>query len=181
MPGRRAPANDITSNALKLKGEHEMLNVVALLGRLTADPELKTTTNGNIVTTFTLAVNRSFVGQNGERQADFIDIVAWRATAEFVTKYFKKGQMMALQGSLQTRTYEDKQGNKRKVTEVVADSVHFCTPKSTGSDAAAVPPPTAPVTGSQNTGTQTTLRSASFSQGSAADFAMVDDSEDLPF
>jgi single-strand DNA-binding protein len=164
------------------KGEYEMLNVVALLGRLTADPELKTTTNGNMVTTFTLAVNRSFVGQNGERQADFIDIVAWRATAEFVTKYFKKGQMMALQGSLQTRTYEDKQGNKRKVTEVVADNVHFCTPRSTGSDAATVTPPAAvPVTGSQNTGTQTTLRSASFSQGSAEDFAVVDDSEDLPF
>ena len=157
-----------------------MLNVVALLGRLTADPELKTTTNGNMVTTFTLAVNRSFVGQNGERQADFIDVVAWRATAEFVTKYFKKGQMMALQGSLQTRTYEDKQGNKRKVTEVVAESVHFCTPKNTGSDAPTVNPPAA-VTASQNTGTQTTLRSASFSQGSVVDFAMVDDSEDLPF
>ena len=159
-----------------------MLNVVALLGRLTADPELKTTTNGNMVTTFTLAVNRSFVGQNGERQADFIDIVAWRATAEFVTKYFKKGQMMALQGSLQTRTYEDKQGNKRKVTEVVADNVHFCTPKSAGSDAATVPQPAAaPVTGNQNAGTQTTLRSASFSQGAAEDFAVVTDNEDLPF
>ena len=155
-----------------------MLNVVALLGRLTADPELKTTTNGNMVTTFTLAVNRSFVGQNGERQADFIDVVAWRATAEFVTKYFKKGQMMALQGSLQTRTYEDKQGNKRKVTEVVADSVHFCTPKSTGSDAATV---STPATGNQNAGTQTTLRSASFSQGAAEDFALVTDNEDLPF
>lgn len=159
-----------------------MLNAVALLGRLTADPELKTTTNGNMVTAFTLAVNRSFVGQNGERQADFIDIVAWRATAEFVTKYFKKGQMMALQGSLQTRTYEDKQGNKRKVTEVVADNVHFCTPKSTGSDAVTVPQPAAaPVTSSQNIGTQTTLRSASFSQGSVEDFAVVTDNEDLPF
>ena len=158
-----------------------MFNKAILIGRLTADPELKTTTNGTAVTTFTLAVNRSFVGQNGERQADFIDIVAWRATAEFVTKYFKKGQMMALQGSLQTRTYEDKQGNKRKVTEVVADNVHFCTPKSTGSDAATVPPPAAPVTGSQNAGTQTTLRSASFSQGAAEDFAVVTDNEDLPF
>jgi len=82
--------------AFFLKGENEMLNVIALLGRLTADPELKTTANGNMVTAFTLAVNRNFTGQNGERQADFIDIVAWRATAEFVTKYFKKGQMMAL-------------------------------------------------------------------------------------
>ena len=161
-----------------------MLNVVALLGRLTADPELKTTTNGTAVTTFALAVNRSFVGQNGERQADFIDVVAWRTTAEFVTKYFKKGQMMALQGSLQTRTYEDAQGNKRKVTQVVAESVYFCASKSTGADAATVNPPAAapkPVSGSQNAGTQTTLRSASFSQGAAADFAMVDDSEDLPF
>ena len=158
-----------------------MLNVVTLLGRLTADPELKTTTNGTAVTTFTLAVNRNFVGQNGERQADFIDIVAWRTTAEFVTKYFKKGQMMALQGSLQTRTYEDAQGNKRKVTEGVADSVYFCTPKSNGADAATVAPPAAAKGPAQNAGTQTTLRSASFSQGAAADFAVVDDSEDLPF
>ena len=158
-----------------------MLNVVALLGRLTADPELRKTPNGVSITTFTLAVNRSYVKQGGERQTDFIDIVAWRTTAEFITKYFKKGQMMALQGSLQTRTYEDKQGNKRKVTEVVADNVHFCTPKSTGSDTAAVPPPVAAVTGNQNAGTQTTLRSASFSQGAAEDFAVVTDNEDLPF
>ncbi len=164
-----------------------MLNVVTLLGRLTADPELKTTTNGNMVTTFTLAVNRNFVGQNGERQADFIDIVAWRTTAEFVTKYFKKGQMMALQGSLQTRTYEDDQGKKRKVTQAVAESVYFCTSKSTGADAATVTPPAAAATApanrtpAQNTGTQTTLRGAVAETQPPEEFVIVGDGEDLPF
>ena len=81
-----------------------MLNVVALLGRLTADPELRKTPNGVSVTTFTVAVNRSYVKQGGERQTDFIDVVAWRSTAEFITKYFKKGQMIAVQGSIQTRS-----------------------------------------------------------------------------
>ncbi|MDD3204018.1 MAG: single-stranded DNA-binding protein, partial [Pygmaiobacter massiliensis] len=82
-----------------------MLNVVALLGRLVADPELRRTPNGVSVTTFTIAVDRSFVKSGAERQTDFIDIVAWRNTAEFVCKYFQKGSMMAVQGSIQTRTY----------------------------------------------------------------------------
>jgi single-strand DNA-binding protein len=173
--------------AFFLKGENEMLNVVALLGRLTADPELKTTTNGTAVTTFALAVNRSFVGQNGERQADFIDVVAWRTTAEFVTKYFKKGQMMALQGSLQTRTYEDAQGNKRKVTQVVAESVYFCASKSTGVDTATVTPPaaaaTAPTTrtSAPSASTQTTLRGAVAEAQPPEEFVIVGDGEALPF
>ena len=103
-----------------------MLNVVALMGRLTADPELRYTQGSNIpVTTFTLAVDRSYVKQGTERQADFIDIVAWRSTAEFVSRYFRKGQLVAVQGSIQTRSYEDKQGIKRKAFEIVDDSVHF--------------------------------------------------------
>ena len=107
-----------------------MLNVVALMGRLTADPELRYTQGSNIpVTTFTLAVDRSYVKQGTERQADFIDIVAWRSTAEFVSRYFRKGQLVAVQGSIQTRSYEDKQGIKRKAFEIVADSVHFAEPK----------------------------------------------------
>lgn len=103
-----------------------MLNVVALLGRLTADPELRRTPSGVSVTTFTVAVNRSYVKQGGERQTDFIDVVAWRNTAEFISKYFRKGQMIAVQGSIQTRSYEDKQGNKRKAVEIVAKEASFC-------------------------------------------------------
>ena len=152
-----------------------MLNVVALLGRLTADPELRKTPNGVSVTTFTVVVNRSYVKQGGERQTDFIDVVAWRSTAEFITKYFKKGQMIAVQGSIQTRSYEDKQGNKRKAVEISADNVYFADSKGSSQggqhnnsygapDYSSAPAPAAP----------------SFSQGSADDFAVVGDNEDLP-
>lgn len=106
-----------------------MLNVVALMGRLVADPELRTTGNGTSVTSFTLAVERSYAPTGQDRQADFIDIVAWRSTADFVCKYFRKGQLIAVQGSIQTRSYTDKDGNKRKAFEVVADNVHFAEPK----------------------------------------------------
>ena len=102
-----------------------MLNKAILMGRLTADPELRHTPNGIAVTSFTLAVNRRFVGQGQERQADFIDIVAWRNTAEFVTRYLKKGSQVAVVGSIQTRTYQDKNNHSRKAFEVVADEVHF--------------------------------------------------------
>ena len=103
-----------------------MLNCAAIMGRLVADPELRSTGTGVSVTSFTIAVDKSYVRQGEERQADFIDVVAWRPTAEFVCKYFHKGSMIAVQGSIQTRNYEDKNGNKRKSTEVVADNVSFC-------------------------------------------------------
>jgi single-strand DNA-binding protein len=103
-----------------------MINNVVLMGRLCADPELKTTQSGLSVTSFTIAVDREFVKQGDDKQTDFIDIVAWRQTAEFVTKYFTKGSMIAITGSIQTRNYEDKQGNKRKADEVVAREVSFC-------------------------------------------------------
>ena len=106
------------------------MNVAILMGRLTADPELKHTPNNVAVTSFTIAVARSYAKAGEARQTDFIDIVAWRSTAEFICKYFRKGQMIALQGSIQTRSYTDKQGNKRKAFEVVADGVHFCGGKS---------------------------------------------------
>lgn len=99
-----------------------MLNKAILMGRLTADPELRHTQNNIPVTSFTLAVDRSF---GKEKQTDFLDIVAWRNTAEFVTKWFSKGMLVAVSGRMQTRTWEDKQGNKRKTTEVVADEVFF--------------------------------------------------------
>ena len=99
-----------------------MLNSVNLMGRLTADPELKTTENGNSVVSFSIAVQRSYQRD----QVDFIDIVAWRRTAEFICQYFKKGQMIAIEGSLQTRNWTDKEGKNRKSVEVIANNVHFC-------------------------------------------------------
>lgn len=106
------------------------MNNVTLMGRLTQDPELKQTPNGVSVATFSLAVNRNFQSKDGTRQADFINIVVWRGTADLVCKYFAKGQQVALEGSIQTRSYEDKQGNKRTAFEVVADQVYFAEGKS---------------------------------------------------
>lgn len=99
-----------------------MLNKAILMGRLTADPELRHTQSNIPVTSFTLAVDRSF---GKEKRTDFLDIVAWRNTAEFVAKWFSKGMLVAVSGRMQTRTWEDKQGNKRKTVEVVADEVFF--------------------------------------------------------
>ena len=107
-----------------------MINNAVIMGRLVADPELRTAGNGISVTSFTVAVDRRFVRQGEERQADFIDIIAWRQTAEFISKYFRKGSMIAVQGSIQTRMYEDKNGNKRKAVEIVADNASFCGSKA---------------------------------------------------
>ena len=109
------------------------LNKVVLAGRITADPELKQTASGISVLTFTLAVNRSYVSKSseqGERQADFISVVAWRQTAEFISKYFKKGSAICVTGSIQTRNWQDQQGNRRYATEVVADEVNFVDSKN---------------------------------------------------
>lgn len=105
-----------------------MLNKAILMGRLTSDPELRHTQSNTPVTSFTLAVDRAY-SKDREKQTDFIEVVAWRSTAEFAFKYFRKGQLVAVVGSIQTRTWEDKQGNKRKAVEVVADEVHFAEPK----------------------------------------------------
>lgn len=102
-----------------------MLNSVCLMGRLAADPELKTTQSGVSVTSFRIAVDRTFQSKGQEKQTDWIDIVAWRNTAEFVTRYFRKGSMIAVQGSIQTRSYTDRDGGKRTAFEVVADNVFF--------------------------------------------------------
>lgn len=102
-----------------------MLNSVAIIGRLTADPELRTTATGANVTTFTLACNRDYVKKGEQRQADFIDCVAWNTTAEVVCKYLHKGSQAAVTGSLQTRNFEDRNGNKKKVTEINVASVTF--------------------------------------------------------
>lgn len=102
-----------------------MLNNAVIMGRLTSDPELRSTQSGVAVTRFTVAVDRGYVKQGEERKADFINVVAWRNTAEFVTKYFSKGSMIAVQGAIQTGTYE-KDGIKRATFEIVADNVSFC-------------------------------------------------------
>lgn len=147
-----------------------MLNVAVLTGRFVADPELRYTPNNVAVTSFTIAVNRSFAKQGADRQTDFIDIVAWRSTAEFVCKYFKKGSLISIQGSIQTRTYEDKQGNKRKAVEIVADNVHFVESKSSSSESANYHADTSGDTGSQ-----------AFASGDVEDFVAVEDDADLPF
>ena len=102
-----------------------MLNHIVLMGRLTRDPELRRTQTGTAVASFTIAVDRDFSSQGGERQTDFIDIVAWRNTAEFVSKYFFKGQMAVVRGRLQIRDWTDREGGKRRSAEVVADNVYF--------------------------------------------------------
>lgn len=102
------------------------MNNITLMGRLTRDPELRHTQNGTPVASFTLAVDRRFTPKDGsERQTDFIDIVAWQSTAEFVSKYFIKGQMAAVMGRLQIRDWTDKEGNKRRSAEVVAENIYF--------------------------------------------------------
>ena len=102
-----------------------MLNKIFIMGRLTRDPELRRTQSGTPVTSFSLAVDRDYKSQSGEKETDFIDVVAWRSTAEFVAKYFTKGRMAVVEGRLQMRDWTDKDGNKRRSAEVVADNVYF--------------------------------------------------------
>ena len=109
------------------------MNNVVLIGRLTKEPELRTTTSGITVCSFTVAVDRRFKSE-GQPTADFINVIAWRQTAEFVSKCFSKGSKIALTGSIQTRNWEDKDGNKRYATEVVADGVEFCESKKREGD-----------------------------------------------
>lgn len=142
-----------------------MINNVTLMGRLTADPELRTTTTGRNVTSFSIAVDRSFARTGEDRQTDFINIVAWQQQADFVCRYFKKGSMIALTGSLQTRSYEDKNGNKRTAYEVVAREFSFCGSKAETGAAGSMPAQAAPA----------------YQTASAADFEEIPDDEDLPF
>ncbi len=140
-----------------------MLNSIIIMGRLTADPELRSTSSGLSVTSFNVAVDRGYVRAGEERKADFIPVVAWREKADFVSKYFRKGSMIAVQGSLQSRNYEDKNGNKRVAFEVIADQISFC--------------------GSKNeSGSVSNDSSApsSYSNSGADDFSSVVD-DDLPF
>lgn len=117
-----------------------MLNQITIMGRLTRDPDYRATGSGTSVANFSVAVDRDFSSQSGEKETDFIDCVAWRKTAEFVTKYVRKGSMVVVSGRLQIRGWTDKDGNKRRTAEVVADNVYFAEPKRSA-DAAASPTP----------------------------------------
>lgn len=151
--------------------ETEMLNVAIIMGRLTADPELRTTPSGVTVVRFRVAVDRRFQKQGAEKQTDFINVVAWRQNAEFVSRYFQRGSMIAVRGSIRMDNYEDKDGNKRTSFEVVADEVSFCGSKAeTG-------------TGGARQGDQPARvqPAASFATGGADDFEEIPISDDLPF
>ncbi len=154
-----------------------MLNIAVLMGRLTADPELRHTPNGVAVTRFTLAVERTYVKSGAERQADFIDIVAWRNTAEFVSKYFHKGQLVAVDGSIQTGSYQDKDGNKRRTFEIVASNVHFAEPKRDSYNDNMNN--NQPEYSGFNEGVSTSA--SSYENGSNEDFQEVPSDDDLPF
>lgn len=148
-----------------------MFNKAILIGRLTADPELKQTGSGIHVTGFSIAVDRRFSGKGEEKKADFININAWRQQAEFVCKYFHKGDAIGIEGSIQTRNYEDKSGNKRTAVEVQADNVFFVGGKNSGGGSAGGPSQpsmngTAPV---------------AYSSGAASDFEEIETDDDLPF
>ena len=143
------------------------LNNVAMMGRLTGDAELKTTESGISVTSFGIAVDRDYRKAGEERQADFFNVVAWRGTAEFISKYFRKGSMIAIKGSLQSRNYEDKIGNKRTAIEIVADSAYFCGSKADSTN---------------NAQSASDEETPAFSQCGANDFSSADmEDEELPF
>ena len=167
-----------------------MLNHIDIMGRLVRDPELRTTQAGIPVTGFTLAVDRGFNSKdNGEKNTDFIDVVAWRQTAEFVCKYFSKGKMAVVEGRLQIRDWKDRDGNSRRSAEIVADNVYFGDSKrdsAPSGDSYGTPPPAY--------GGQSSYGGSSYSGGygggsgygapgeSASGFAEIDDQDgDLPF
>lgn len=152
-----------------------MLNKTILMGRLVKDPELRQTQSGVAVTTFRIAVDRDFKSQDGEKKADFFDVVAWRQTAEFVSRYFAKGRMAIVEGRLQTRDWTDREGGKRVATEIVADNVYFGDSKRDGAGDTGYAAPTysknAPAAG----------RSAA-PAGGHSDFAEVGEEDgELPF
>lgn len=151
-----------------------MLNVVALNGRLTADPELRHTNSDIAVTSFSLAVDRSYARSGTERQTDFINIVCWRGTAEFAAKYFHKGQLVAVEGSIQTRNYTDRDGNKRTAFEVVASNVHFAEPRRDSYGNAG-----GNFSGGGNPGAQN--GAPAISNGDNGDFVEIAGDDDLPF
>ena len=160
-----------------------MLNKIFVMGRLTHDPELRRTGSGTPVCSFSIACDRDFKSQSGEKETDFFDVVAWRTTGEFVSKYFAKGRMVVIEGRLQIREWQDKEGNKRRSAEVVADNVYFGDSKRDSADGGSfnqsqgyaqsfnqVPPQEPAYQAPQNV------------SAAPSDFSMLsDDDPDLPF
>ena len=175
-----------------------MLNKAILMGRLTRDPEIKYTQNNVAVCTFSIAVDRNYTPQGGQRQTDFINIVAWRKTAEFICKYFTKGRMIVVCGEIQTRTWEGADGKKNYATEIVTDDVYFGDSKRDNNEsvanyypAAPIPQPPASFAGSGNAdpigGSGDFMDVDAIPGGSApisapsGDFVPIDTDDDLPF
>ena len=142
-----------------------MLNKIFIMGRLTRDPELRRTQNGTAVAGFALAVDRDYKNADGTKETDFIEVVAWRSSAEFVSKYFAKGRMAVVEGRLQIRDWQDKDGNKRRNAEVVADNVYFGDSKKEG----------------DSSGGYKAAGKAVDVEPDTGDFAEVEDDGDLPF
>lgn len=145
------------------------MNIAVLIGRLTDNPELRHTNSNVAVARFSIAVDRRYVKSGEERQTDFINIVAWRQQAEFICNYFKKGQLIAIEGSIQTRRYQDKDGNNRTAFEVVANNVSFVGPKRDNDNAGYSAPAAEPAA------------PQSFSNTDSGDFAEIASDDDLPF
>lgn len=163
-----------------------MLNHITIMGRFTRDPELRRTGSGVAVASFTLAVDRDFSPKEGERETDFIDCVAWRNTGEFVSKHFHKGRMAVASGRLQIRSWTDKDGNKRRTAEVVADNVYFADSKREDSNGNAQSGYSAPnaynPTGGGYSAPQYSAPEYPGYPDPASDFAMLDDDDgQLPF
>lgn len=159
-----------------------MLNVVAIQGRLTRDPELKTTQSGTSVCSFSIACDRSYTQKDEERKADFFEVAAWRQTAEFICKYFQKGSMIAIEGSLQSRSYQDKNGNNRTKIEILANNVSFCGGKVADKPAVRdFDQQTENYTSEAKAAHSAPQAAQSYSQGNADDFAEITDDDDLPF
>ena len=152
-----------------------MLNHIIIMGRLTRDPELRSTGSGTPVVSFTVAVDRDFSGKDGgEKQTDFIDCTAWRGTAEFISKYFNKGSMIVVSGRLEIRNWIDKEGNKRRNAEVVADSVYFGESRKSQESTYTTPAPFP--------AQAATAAPASYGVPADADFVVIDgEDEQLPF
>ena len=150
-----------------------MLNKIFIMGRLTRDPELRRTQNGTAVAGFALAVDRDFKNADGTKETDFIEVVAWRSSAEFVSKYFAKGRMAIVEGRLQIRDWTDKDGNKRRSDEVVADNVYFGDSKKEGDSSGGS-------YGGSSGGYKAAGKAVDVEPGEG-EFAEVEDEEDLPF
>lgn len=149
-----------------------MLNCIVLQGRLVADPELRQTQQGTQVASFRIACDRSYARQGEQKQTDFISVSAWRNSADFVCKYFHKGDMILIEGRLQTRTYQDKDTGKNLTAfEVVANNINFCGGRNSGGNAG----------GGEYSRPAATQEAPAYSAGNADDFAIIDNNTDLPF